>query len=384
MENIHQYTIQLIRYILNGDQPNLDYEVDFEKLYQFSKSHGIENMIYVAITDLHLAAPNKTIVQFKQAYDAAIMVEAVQALELEAISEAFEKAGIDYIPLKGSVVKYLYPMPDYRKSGDIDILIRTRDKAKIDPIMQELAFTTEKGWDEHDVHAEYKKAQYVHVEVHDRLVSAYERGHAFCDTVWEHVELKKDTEHCYLMENEFLYVYLLSHLCKHLYYGGAGIRLVIDFYLVQQKMDLDFEKLNRFLKWADLYDLYQMFAPIYNHWFGNNEENLTLESKALENIILQGGSFGTREIREELLNSDSVRGKWSRFRRQILPSREWLEMRYSKLSGKKYPLLYLWIYSWVYIIKNKPRKIPIYIRDTFAGKKKNKSLQNIVEAIRIK
>ena len=75
--------------------------------------------------------PEKIDALFAEDYDANIMLEATQALELENLAEEFEKAEIDYMPMKGSVVKYLYAMPDYRKSGDIDILIRPEDKKRI-------------------------------------------------------------------------------------------------------------------------------------------------------------------------------------------------------------------------------------------------------------
>ena len=45
MEKIYDYTIKLLRYVLKGDVPDLPNDVDFEKLYEFGRSHGVENML---------------------------------------------------------------------------------------------------------------------------------------------------------------------------------------------------------------------------------------------------------------------------------------------------------------------------------------------------
>ena len=49
----------------------------------------------------------------------------IQGLEFELgrICGALEKAEIDFIPLKGSVLRNLYPEPWMRTSADIDILV---------------------------------------------------------------------------------------------------------------------------------------------------------------------------------------------------------------------------------------------------------------------
>ena len=108
MESVHNIVIQLIRYILTGKEFNVGEDVDYNLVYNFSKEHGIENIVYEAIKELNIKLPEKIDALFAEDYDANIMLEATQALELENLAEEFEKAEIDYMPMKGSVVKYLY------------------------------------------------------------------------------------------------------------------------------------------------------------------------------------------------------------------------------------------------------------------------------------
>ncbi len=381
MENVQKTTIQLIRYILTGDVPVIDTDTDFELLYGFSRSHGVECMVYDALKKLDTPIPSGPAGKFENAYIANVMIDTMQTEALKEISQAFENAGIDHIPLKGSTVKFLYPMPHYRKCGDIDILIKPEDEGKTEKVMTELGYKVETGWCEHDIHATFKKGQNVEIEIHKRLVSPYERSSNFCDDVWKFVILLADKKNRYGMINGFLYVYLLSHICKHLYYGGAGIRLVTDLYVVKNRLTLDEKEVADFVIKAKLTELEGMLNPIMKNWFEKCGV-VSDESRIIEKFIFESESFGNSELHESVLSSDSLTGKLSRFRRQVFPTAGWLKMRYETLSKKSYPLIYMWIYSWTYILKKKRYKIPKYIKETFSSKRKNEGLKKIVKAIR--
>ena len=64
MEKIYDYTIKLLRYVLKGDVPDLPNDVDFEKLYEFGRSHGVENMLYVGLKDLKIDVPKDVFQKF--------------------------------------------------------------------------------------------------------------------------------------------------------------------------------------------------------------------------------------------------------------------------------------------------------------------------------
>lgn len=383
MEKVQKTTIDLIRYVLTGNVPEVDTDVDFEALYSFSKSHGTECMVFDALKSLNIEIPQEVAEKFENAYLTCVMVDTLQTEALRELSEAFENAEIDHVPLKGSVVKYLYPMPHYRKSGDIDILIKPEDEEKAEKVMSELGYKVEAGWNEHDVHATFKKEPCIEAEIHNRLVSTYERSNSLCGAVWDQASLKSECLHTYKLKDEFLFVYLLAHMCKHLYYGGAGIRLAADLFVLKQRLAFDEKKLEMLIEKAELCELNEMLAPLVSSWF-ECEKDLEGSSKTLESIICQSGNFGTAELREEILASDSVMGKLSRFRRQVFPTSEWLKMRYKKLSDKKYPLIFMWAYSWGFILKEKRYKIPEYLKDTFSSKSARSDMKKIVEAVRNK
>ena len=61
--------------------------------------------------------------------------------EYEEVSEKFEENGIDFMPLKGSVIRSLYPKQEMRSMGDADVLIHAEQYNKIVPILEKNDFT---------------------------------------------------------------------------------------------------------------------------------------------------------------------------------------------------------------------------------------------------
>lgn len=54
-----------------------------------------------------------------------------QQHELSVIKSEFEKNGIDYAPIKGSVVREYYPRPELRTMGDADVLIKENSVVRL-------------------------------------------------------------------------------------------------------------------------------------------------------------------------------------------------------------------------------------------------------------
>jgi len=56
-----------------------------------------------------------------------------------------------YIPLKGCLVKEMYPKPEYREMSDLDILVKRGDAAKLKPVMESLGYQCERfGFEKDD------------------------------------------------------------------------------------------------------------------------------------------------------------------------------------------------------------------------------------------
>ncbi|MBR6088961.1 MAG: nucleotidyltransferase family protein [Anaerolineaceae bacterium] len=85
----------------------------------------------------------------------------------KAVLGALEDAGIWYMPLKGAVIKDLYPKSGMREMADLDILFDASRAAEVRTIMEALGFSTYKyGQSTHDV---YRKKPVLYFEMHKAL-----------------------------------------------------------------------------------------------------------------------------------------------------------------------------------------------------------------------
>ncbi len=380
MDNvIPKTTIDILQYVLTGKKTEVSADIDFSKLFDFAKSHGVENMVYVGLCDLNIAVSQEVMGKFKQAYEMQIMVEAVQAIELENIGAAFEEAGIDFIPLKGSIVKYLYPMPDYRKCTDIDILIKPENEEVVQSIMYNLGYIAED--DTSQIHISYMKKPYIEIEVHRQLTHKADRAYKFCMSVWDYATLKDEKKHEYLMSNEFLYVHTLAHFCRHLYFGGAGIRLITDIYVLLQNCRFNKGVLRKFIKIANLEVLDSLTTALAQKWFGNGcstDNNV----ERLADIVMRSGSYGTVESKRIIRNSESKGRKAVNLIKELFPSYEVLRWRYNCLQGRPYMLPAIWVYRFFSTVMHKREKISEKLGQSFDNSKKYSDMDVILEAIR--
>lgn len=386
MDNtVHKTTIDILRYVLTGKAEKITQDIDFNELYTFSKSHGVENMIYVGLRDMNIGVPEDIMAKFKQAYEIQIMVEATQALELEAIGRAFEEAGIDYIPLKGSVIKYLYPMPDYRKSGDIDILVREKDQKKADKIMKANGYIVDEQ-DEYELHKGYRKPPFILVEIHDRLVEKNNRAYDALSKVWEYAELKKGTDHHYIIDDEFLYAFTVAHLCKHIKNGGAGIKFILDIYILQRnKKQSQKEKLYSIIKSANLSEFDLIVNEIVGKWFYDNT-SISTKASVLEQFIFNGGSFGTVEQKKLLNDSKAFESKLGikGYKAEQIINGIFSNVRDMKKKYefvRKYPVLLpaAWFVRWISLITKDRYKIKYKLTVDTSSSKELSELWKIIK-----
>lgn len=382
MEQTYNCAIKLIRYLLNGDVPELENFLDFEKLFEFGKSHGVENMLYVGLRNLNIAVPEDTMNKFKKEYQKSILLDVNQTFEYELLAEAFEQSGIDYLPLKGMVIKHLYPMTDYRKSGDIDILIRAEDEDKIKSIMENFGYI-QKGNGTHEVHCSYVKKPYIEIEIHRKLTTRDDRAYKFCSKAWQYAILSEGKKHTYKMSNEYFYVHLMAHLCKHLYRGGVGIRHIIDFYIMNRELSLDGNLLKKYLRKTNLVALNDMIEKLTRRWF-ESEKVSDKDIDVLERLVFTSGSFGTDEMRKTMSASLTKSGNVERFISRLFPPVRILKNRYPILEKKTYLLFFYWVVRFFDVVLFERKTIRTKVSESFDDNNKDDDLQNIVKAIRDK
>ena len=156
-----------------------------------------------------------------------------QIYEFQELEKCFEKSGIRNQPMKGAVLRYLYPSPEMREMSDLDILIAPQDMEAADAILRERGYVMTQSVKHHDI---YKKPPFLVVEVHramyDKTVDRNQNGY------FQNFTRTRTKEGCQYTQvlgiNDF-YVYMMAHMAKHFYQMGCGIRHLVDLYVYLKK-----------------------------------------------------------------------------------------------------------------------------------------------------
>ena len=344
MTNEQRYLLYLINCAVKGEHAkHPDFDIDWTAFSKYIEEQQFEHIMYPLFKDQKPDMDPKVWHHLHQRYGRSVVRDTNQDLALAEICEAFSEAGIAHMPLKGSVVKRYYPLPELRYSGDFDILVHEEDMERASAILIENGFTCgSKGIGAHDIFARDK----LHIELHHSLVHDYNISYDFCRTVWDYSEAE-DGCTC-SMSDEFLYVYMLIHLRKHiLYSGGAGIKLILDIYIMRKELNLDKDILNEFLRSAKIEYFNECMVKLEQKWFEGidcDEENVLIT----EEIILNSGAYADYGRYLNMLMSDEDEDKFrqnkaKRFIGYLFPPARVLKGKYKVLEKHPYLLPVMWI-----------------------------------------
>lgn len=275
----------------DGPMPKLPDGVSFRAVFVFAKRHAVASAIWYMIEDeVRAAGDDELTERFEQACMLDYTKHRTQLREFDSVTAALDKAGIDYLPLKGFINKELWKKPEYRTMTDMDIYVdpvRIGDAAEI---LTSLGYVFEHGSAAHD---SYSKPPYVNIELHKILDDRY-------SVDFSTLCLKKDGSHHYMMSDEDFLIYALLHMHKHYKQGGSGMRSFFDVYLYLKKKGetLDFRYIESELRARELDEFYASVLRLSELWFDGKCEDAE-ELSELEIYIATGGTFGTVENRVE-------------------------------------------------------------------------------------
>ena len=287
-----RYLIALLSAVLHKEiPPPLPPELDLERLYKLAAWHSVANMACYALNRLEPLPPPEIMKHFREARNKGIAKEARQELEVELILSALEEKQIKCMPLKGYIIKNLYPQPNMRLMADVDILVEEGQLEKAGEIMLSLGYTAEHTGGNHDV---YYKRPVMNIELHRALIAEdNSKLFAYFGNGWERTRPAAGSNFRYEMSNEDFYIYLLAHMAKHYRGCGTGIRSVMDVWVYNQhyKDQLDWNYTNTELEKAGLHDFAQSVKELSDQWFdGKVAKEINQEMSA---FILTNGTYGT-------------------------------------------------------------------------------------------
>ena len=283
--------VLLINSALTGEKYSLPDSMDLSDVFDVAKRHGIDVMAYYGALNCGVSDSCDVMrEELIRVYKSTSYSE-TQIMELCRLTEAFESGKIEYMPLKGMILKSLYPKAEMRRMGDADILIRCEQYERIRTVMTELGYE-EKYQSDHEL--AWKKGQ-VLVELHKRLIPSYNKDYyAYYGDGWKIAKKIGDISCGYTMDPNDEMIYLFTHFAKHYRDAGIGVRHLVDLWVYRRHhSDLDEEYIRAELEKLQLYEFYCNILDTLRCWFDEYEGNDKTEF--ITQFIFTSGEFGRKE-----------------------------------------------------------------------------------------
>ena len=332
---------------------NLIKEEVLPTLYKLSKKHDLAHLAADALDETSLFCGDEEIKKrFLQERNMAVYRYEQLQYELDCVCDVFEKVKIPFVPLKGSIVRKYYPKPWMRTSCDIDVLIQEENLGIAIKTLEETLSYQCTAVGQHD--AQIYAPNGVHIELHYSLLESGSNDaiKEVFESLWEKIE-QGSSYHCKLPDPLF-YCYHISHIAKHLKYGGCGVRAILDTWILNNKLSFDKKKREDLLQGANLLPLAKAVEKLSRVWFSGEEADET--SETLGEYILIGGTYGSFK--------NKVAAQQSRKKNKIsyLLSRLFLpysQMKYQYPRLQKCPILYPFyiVKRWFLLLKKDKRNL---------------------------
>ena len=276
---------------VHGISISQDHEYNIKRIKELAESQGVWSLVCPEL--------EKNVDIKGESMQCMMMVaKNIQRNEYNLnLMQDLDAEGIDYCLLKGQAVAEIYPYPDYRISGDTDILIKPKDEKKTIVFLKRRGYQVKKRTkNDHHLKAYHSIGKLL--EIHINLNSTTTRellldGLNPCHEPRRQI-LIYGKKIWTLGYNDGL-LYLTAHYINHLIGGGGGIRQMLDLLLYMEKyeskIDMDqYKQIVKKLKYDGLIDIIKTIGAKYMG-FSYPIKNEDLAEKLLSDCE-EGGIFG--------------------------------------------------------------------------------------------
>lgn len=355
--NVKEIAFALLRSVitqtpLEEESKNFINNQIFGKLFGLSKQHDIAHLIAEGLDKNGLLDDSETSKAFRQQRAMAIYRYEQMQYELDEVCRVLEEQQIEYIPLKGSVLRAYYPQPWMRTSCDIDIFVRKTDISQAIRALEENLSYQHTGGCPHD-ESLYSESG-VHLELHHDLIEEHIAGDGteILNDVWNYTKTTDGYSYRRDMTDEMFYFYHIAHMAKHFTSGGCGIRTFLDVWILNHRFPENTVQREQLLEKGGYLAFERAAKRLSEVWLSGAEESVL--TKDMEAYVLHGGVYGTLDNRVALQSAQ----KGSKFAywmsRIFLPYKQ-LKLSYPVLQKHKWLTPIFQVVRWFHILFKRDR-----------------------------
>ena len=330
-------------------------EVDWKELYRIAKKQTLLGVLFYGIRRLpkELAPEQKLLMQW-MAMTEMIRKQNIKLFQNSVkVCQNFENEGFANCIVKGQGNALLYPDSYMRTPGDIDIYLAGGRKRVMEYVNKVCPNQVMRY---HHVDFPVMKTaievhftpSYMFFPIHNSRMQKWfkEVMDLQCSNV---VTLPDGYGEITMPTMNFNVIYILSHLYRHVFTEGIGLRQLIDYYFVLRNTDCNIANktvLQRELKHLGLWKFAQAVMYVLYETLGLPEEKMIApideyEGRFLLAEIMQGGNFGQYDTR---LGSKENEGKLHRYFRMSLRNLRFV--KHYPTEALSEPLFRTWFALW--------------------------------------
>ena len=330
-------------------------DADWKVMYGLAKKQALIGVLFHGIQQLpkELAPNGDLLIVWMGMAQRIKQQNMLLFMDSAKVCKNFKNAGFRNCILKGQGNALLYPDPYMRTPGDIDIYLhggRKRimeyvDKVCPNQVMRyhHVDFPVMKT----PIEAHFTPS-YMFFPIHNRRMQKRfkEVMDLQCSNV---VTLPDGYGEITVPTMNFNVIYILSHLYRHVFTEGIGLRQLIDYYFVLRNTDCNIANkavLQRELKHLGLWKFTKAVMYVLHETLGLPEEKMIApfdvnEGRFLLTEIMQGGNFGQYDTR---LGSKENEGKLHRYLRMRLRNLRFV--KHYPTEALSEPLFRTWFALW--------------------------------------
>lgn len=345
LDQTARHMIYLVACALHAKAPEPEYleGLDLERLYRLSCLHSVQSAVCMALeeSEAFQEADPAMKKRWQDEKNKAIRKNLLLEAESREIMGYMEEQGIWYAPLKGALLKDMYPRYGMRQMSDVDILMDPAGARQMKKYMRRRGYRPE-GMG-HGCHDAYHKPPVYGIELHRRL---FDRAH---NPVWSEYysnagdRLLWDSPGSFgkHFSDEDFYIYVVTHACKHHEKSGVGLRALTDCHVY---CSLKWERMDRTyisgeLEKLGIAEYEHMCRDLAKALFSVPDpdavDRLTEKQRQELAFVMASGAYGTGEhfvnqrLRRIQPDSEraSLRTRFRYCRDRLIPDMDWFYSR---------------------------------------------------------
>ena len=364
--------LYLISCSLRKEKPDeMKFEgINLNELYDISKKQSLNAAVYYSLSKTEFFKKSDVLIREKwqESYNKAIRKNILLDIERNEILNEFEKNQIWYMPLKGVIIKDLYPNTGIRQMADNDILFDGKYRTTVKKLMINRKYDViSYGEGVHDV---YEKSPIYNYEMHIApFDERYNKNwYEYYKDIKNRLVLKSGKKYMYNFTDEDFYIYIIAHAFKHFDNKGIGYRFLMDIFVFITNKNLNWNYISKELKYLKIDNFeehtrllsFKIFKEINFDFY----KNLSTEEIKMLNGFSKAGTYGNSLILMENNlkklqdnNSSNIKRK-TKIRycvRRVFPGILWCKNNYPFFGKHPYFIPFLWIYRGFKMLINRKR-----------------------------